>query len=346
MALIKCPACGQTISNKAARCPKCGEPIDKQASQVRVRRTWPWVLVCSLLAVAVIALVCVLLFSRNSAQSEPPKPENDTLLVKKDSIPEKLGDREFSVNGVAFKMVYVEGGTFTMGCTSEQSDCNNDATPVHGVTLSDFMIGETEVTQALWKAVMGSEPTCKDGWTDRDGHGLTYPAYRVAWDDCQMFIRELNSYFDGQLPSGWRFALPTEAQWEYAARGGSYKSTYKYAGGNNIDDLAWYTVNTYDLGKENPNYGTHPVKSKGKNVLGLYDMSGNVWEWCQDVYDKDYYSVSPSNNPVCQLEGPNHVLRGGCWINSAKVCQVAFRKSGATDGCGNGVGFRLALVHQ
>ena len=267
-------------------------------------------------------------------------------------------NKEYTVNGVTFKMVYVEGGSFTMGCTKDQGlpevrggDCEADEQQ-HSVSVGSFWMGETEVTQALWQAVMGStvreqrQKTTAEWPLRVEGEGPEYPIYYVSWDECMRFCEKLNNLLAGELPAGYRFALPTEAQWEYAARGGSYKSTYKYAGGNNIDDLAWYTVNTYDLGKENPNYGTHPVQSKGKNVLGLYDMSGNVWEWCQDVYDKDYYSVSPSNNPVCQLEGPNHVLRGGCWINSAKVCQVAFRKSGATDGCGNGVGFRLALVHQ
>lgn len=250
----------------------------------------------------------------------------------------------FTVSGVTFKMVQVKGGTFTMGCTSEQGgDCESDEKPSHSVTLSDYWIGETEVTQALWKAVMGTEPTYAGGWTDEYGHGSSYPAYRVSWEEAVQFCNKLNSKVSGQLPSGWKFALPTEAQWEYAARGGNKKSGYRYAGGNTIGEVAWYEVNSYDKGSGSPDYGTHPVKGKKPNALGLYDMSGNVWEWCSDWYSSDYYSVSPSSNPQGPSSGSYRVLRGGSWGSYARSCRVSNRGDFPVDRS-YGYGFRLSIV--
>ena len=241
------------------------------------------------------------------------------------------GNIEFTVNGVTFKMIYVKGGTFTMGCTSEQgSDCYGNEKPSHQVTLSDFYMGETEVTQALWQAVMGNNPSYFKG-DDR-------PVESVNWNDCQEFIHKLN-----QL-TGKTFRLPTEAEWEYAARGGDKSRGYKYAGSNTIGNVAWYTVNCHDKGSNSPDYGTHPVKGKQANELGLYDMSGNVWEWCTDWYGS--YSSSSQTNPTGPSSGSLHVLRGGSWTCSARRCRVADR-----NGYSPGVriindGFRLSLVQQ
>ena len=166
-------------------------------------------------------------------------------------------DQTFTVNGVSFTMKLVEGGTFQMGATSEQgSDAYNSEKPVHSVTLSNYYLGETEVTQALWNAVMGSNPSYFEG--------DALPVEQVAWNDCQEFIRKLNQ------KTGKNFRLPTEAEWEYAARGGKKSNGYKYAGSNDIGSVAWYTNNSDSK--------THPVKGKSPNELGLYDMSGNVWE--------------------------------------------------------------------
>lgn len=217
-----------------------------------------------------------------------------------------------------------------MGATSEQgSEASNDEKPVHSVTLSSYYMGETEVTQALWKAVMGSETSYNGGWENKYGKGDNYPVYRVSWKNIQEFIRKLNQ------KTGKNFRLPTEAEWEYAARGGKKSNGYKYAGSNNIGNVAWYT--------DNSGSKTHLVKTKSPNDLGLYDMTGNVWEWCQDWYDSYYYKRSPSRNPQGASSGSDRVLRGGGWNHSARGCRVSFR-SGSDPGFRNcDGGFRLCL---
>lgn len=213
-----------------------------------------------------------------------------------------FNNQTFTVNGVQFTMVAVEGGTFTMGATSEQgSDAWDDEKPAHKVTLSDYYIGQTEVTQALWEAVMGGNPS------RRIGDNL--PVEQVSWNDCQVFIQKLN-----QL-TGKQFRLPTEAEWEYAARGGRKSRGYKYAGGNNIGSVAWYDDNS---GNE-----MHPVATKQANELGIYDMSGNVWEWCSDWYG-DYTSSSQSD-PQGPSSGSDRVGRGGGYGSIAGVCRVSCR---------------------
>jgi len=227
--------------------------------------------------------------------------------------------REFTVNGVTFKMIRVEGGTFQMGATSEQgSDADDDEKPVHTVTLSDFMIAETEVTQELWKAVMGNKPS--------EFKGTKNPVEQVSWNECKKFIGKLNSL------TGQNFRLPTEAEWEFAARGGNKSQHYKYSGSNEIDKVAWYDDNS---GKK-----THPVGSKDANELGLYDMSGNVWEWCEDWYGD--YSSSPQTNPKGPNDGSGRVLRGGSWDFLARLCRVSIRSFNIPDNR-YGLGFRLAL---
>ena len=273
------------------------------------------------------------------------RDENSSTSQQPDTSP---ANQEFTVDGIAFNMVYVEGGTFTMGCTSEQgNDCDANERPAHKVTLSSFYMGETEVTQGLWRAVMDNEPF-SGAWTDEYGRGISYPAYSVSWDDCQEFVRKLNRLASDQLPAGWHFALPTEAQWEFAARGGNRKEGYKYSGSANINNVAWFSDNSYAKGSSSPDYGTHPVKRKQPNALGLYDMSGNVFEWCKDVYDKAYYEVSPSTNPQgpAATEGSWRVLRGGSWYRSTGGCRVSFRYNYYLGGRSYDAGFRLALVHQ
>ena len=224
----------------------------------------------------------------------------------------------FTAHGVAFKMIRVDGGTFKMGATPEQGDDAYDwEKPVHDVTLSSYYIAETQVTQELWQAVMGSDPSCFTG--------NQLPVEGVSWHDCQEFIKKLN-----QL-TGKTFRLPTEAEWEYAARGGNKSRGYKYAGSNTLDDVAWYTVNCYDKGEFHPDYGTNPVKQKQANELGLYDMSGNVREWCQDWYNSEYYSSSPQTNPAGPSDGVYRVLRGGSWNGVAGGCRVSYRDGGNPD---------------
>lgn len=219
--------------------------------------------------------------------------------------------RTFTANGVSFKMIRVDGGTFTMGATSEQgSDADDREKPAHQVTLSTYYIGETQVTQALWQAVMGQKPT-SDGsqWNSTYGLGNNYPAYYVSWDDCWDFIEKLNSI------TGENFRLPTEAEWEFAARGGNKSRGYKYAGSNTIDNVAWY--------RSNSNNQTHNVATKAANELGIYDMSGNVFEWCSDWYGS--YSSSSQTNPIGPAIGSGRVIRGGDFYDLAEGCRVSRR---------------------
>ena len=236
--------------------------------------------------------------------------------------PETPGTNQtFNVNGVSFTMIAVEGGTFKMGATSEQgSDAESEESPVHDVTLSSYYIGETEVAQELWEAVMGSNPSYHSGYPQR-------PVELVSWNDCQEFITKLN-----QL-TGKNFRLPTEAEWEYAARGGNKSKGYKYSGSNTIDNVAWY----YD----NSSLQTHDVKTKQANELGIYDMSGNVYEWCQDWYGS--YSSGSQTNPTGPTSGSCRVLRGGSWRNSAGYCRVSYRNYYNPDISGDSDGFRLVL---
>lgn len=227
------------------------------------------------------------------------------------------GSQTFTVNGVKFTMVPVEGGTFTMGVTSEQGGYAGDK--AHQVTLSDYYIGQTEVTQALWKAVMGSNPSFFKG--------DNLPVECVSWDDCQVFIQKLN-----QL-TGKQFRLPTEAEWEYAARGGRKSRGYKYAGGNDIDLVAWYDGNS---GNE-----THAVATKQANELGVYDMSGNVEEWCSDWYDG--YQSSSQSDPQGPSSGSFRVYRGGNFhYSNAGDCRVSYRYGGAPDDRDYSLGLRLS----
>ncbi len=241
----------------------------------------------------------------------------------------------FVVNGVTFSMIEVEGGTFMMGATAEQASTRNNEKPVHEVTLSTFSIGETEVTQALWLAVTGNNPSYATG-------DLNRPVEMVSWEDIQVFIATLNEM------TGKTFRLPTEAEWEFAARGGNKSQGYKFAGSNDVDEVAWYGTGN------SSGSTTHPVARKKANELGTYDMSGNVHEWCQDWYDANYYSVSPSVNPTGPAEPAqyetNHGVSGGCivcrggtyWMGASNV-RVAFRHYSGCTGRWTDLGFRLAL---
>ena len=229
---------------------------------------------------------------------------------------------EFEVDGVKFKMVKVEGGKFTMGATAEQDyDAYNSERPAHKVTLSDYYIGETQVTQALWKAVMGDNPSYFKGDDN-------LPVENVSWEDIvERFIPALNR------KTGRTFRLPTEAEWEYAARGGNKSKGYKYSGSDNKDEVAWYDGNSGDK--------THPVRGKKANELGLYDMSGNVWEWCHDWYGD--YSSGAQTDPKGPDKGSIRVLRGGSWNNNARRCRVSNRNNGSPGNSNFYIGFRLVL---
>lgn len=237
--------------------------------------------------------------AKPKAKSKPAPRRNSTHHSSSTSSTVSLSAE---LNKLINNMVYVSGGTFTMGTTSEQgSDVYDNEKPTHNVTLSSYYICKYEVTQALWRAVMGNNPS--------NFKGDNLPVECVSWDDCQTFINRLNSY------TGRNFRLPTEAEWEFAARGGNYSRHYKYSGSNYISDVAWYDGNSSNR--------THPVGTKQANELGLYDMSGNVWEWCSDWYGS--YSSYSQNDPTGPNSGSYRVRRGGSWYGNASYCRSSCR---------------------
>ncbi|MBE6320690.1 MAG: formylglycine-generating enzyme family protein [Bacteroidales bacterium] len=279
------------------------------------------------------------------------------------AMPEQdVNIKSFTVNGVSFRMIAVKAGKFTMGATDKQlqflekfpeNQQSKQDQPAHQVTLTyDYHIGETEVTQELWEAVMGTKPSEFNG----DGYEQ-HPVEHVHWDDCQTFITELNELLAEQL-NGRIFRLPTEAEWEYAARGGHKKDhnnkdqEYIFAGSDIADDVAWYSIKD-----ENELPHSQPVKEKNPNELGLYDMSGNVEEWCQDNYYKYPDPAEPeTTDPICILTNSSHayynyyVVRGGKWQvssgNTSRFCRVGYRNSGQRKDVYNYRGLRLALVEN
>ena len=227
----------------------------------------------------------------------------------------------FTVNGVSFDMVEVEGGTFTMGATAEQTGVFGDEKPAHQVTLPSYYIGKTEVTQELWQAVMGSNPS--------NFKGTNLPVEKVSWEDCKTFIAKLNAL------TGKNFRLPTEAEWEFAARGGNKSRGYKYCGSNTLSDVAWYV--------DNSDNKTHPVAAKTPNELGIYDMSGNVLEWCNDWYSSSYYTSESQTNPTGPDSGSSRVRRGGSWNYSENTCRVSRLGNTTPSFRYNYLGLRLCL---
>ena len=225
---------------------------------------------------------------------------------------------------VSWKMVKVEAGSFTMSARDGENETDEAA---HQATLTkDFYLAQTEVTQAQWKAVMGTNPS--------DFKGDDLPVEQVSWNDAMEFCEKLNS--SGKAPKGWKFTLPTETQWEYAARGGNRSKGYKYSGSDNVGDVAWYDGNS---GSE-----THPVGQKKANELGLHDMSGNVWEWCLDDWNSNSSKLTVEFSRGNDQVGSNRALRGGSWYIRARRCRSARRDSSGPDLRDSGLGFRVALV--
>ncbi len=223
-------------------------------------------------------------------------------------------------NGISIEMVKVEAGSFNMGATPEMQVPYEVEKPVHRVTLTNnYYIGKYEVTQALWQAVMGSNPSYFKG--------DDLPVEQVSWNDCQDFISKLNAM------TGKRFRLPSEAEWEYAARGGKKSRGYQYSGSNTLGDVAWYEGNSGSK--------THAVGTKQPNELGIYDMTGNVYEWCQDWYGS--YSSSPQTNPIGAVSGSSRVDRGGSWFFTAKHCRSSYRFNLTPGYRLNFLGLRLVL---
>jgi len=293
--------------------------------------------------------------------------------------------RQTMTSPTGIEMVYVEGGTFKMGCTSEQSDCDDDEKPVHTVTVHSFYMGKYEVTNAQvvdvfnWALAQGkitaSSSTVQNTEGDQqelldlddgdcqisyNGSQLyvesnydNYPVIDISWYGAAAFcnylseregltpVYDLNHWTANWSANGYR--LPTEAEWEYASRGGSRSAHYRYAGSNDVGAVAWYWDNSYASGNSNlyKGRGTLPVGSKQPNELGLYDMSGNVYEWCWDWYSSNYYSFSPQDNPKGPSSGSNRVLRGGSCYNNAYRVRVAGRDRINPNYTINDLGFRL-----
>ncbi len=241
-----------------------------------------------------------------------------TDLEERVTVVETDSNLTVTVDDVTFKMIRVEGGSFLMG----SNDGYESEKPIHQVTLNSYFIGETEVTQELWEVVMGSNPS--------EFVGEKRPVESVSWEKCQTFISKLNEL------TGKSFRLPTEAEWEFAARGGNRSNGYTYSGSNTVDEVAWYYSNSDNT--------THDVATKDANELGIYDMSGNVYEWCHDWENPKYYSMSPEKNPTGPSSGSFRVCRGGSWYgDDATVCRVAYRCSGPPAQADCSIGLRLAL---
>jgi formylglycine-generating enzyme required for sulfatase activity len=221
------------------------------------------------------------------------------------------------------EMVWVPGGCYKMGCGAWTSDCDSDESPVHEVCVNGFWVGKYEVTQGEWERVMGSNPS-------KFKKGDRYPVEKVSWNDAQEFIRKLKSMNGGK----YKFRLPSEAEWEYACRSGG--KSEKYSGGSTVHNVGWYYKNSDN--------STHMVGTKSANGLGLYDMSGNVWEWVEDIYDGSAYNAHERKNPVVRSGGSLHVGRGGGWSNNLKIPRCANRESGPAD-LSSKLGFRLARTN-
>lgn len=264
--------------------------------------------------------------AHNTIKANIPQ-ESTTVQESKNIIPEISSAITYSLNDVKFTMVPVKGGSYAMGATPEQQKSLTDEQPAHKVVINDFLIGQTEVTQALWGVVMGDS---KESYFN----GYDLPVEQVSWNDCQLFIQKMNQAFEGKT-YGRKFRLPTEAEWEYAARGGNKTKNTIYSGSDNAEDVAWFFSNS--------NFSTHPVGSKKPNELNLYDMSGNVAEWCQDWYSSTYYDETPSTNPSGPNAGSGRVVRGGAWGRNSASLRISARSSSSPDSRQNFIGIRLVL---
>ncbi len=253
----------------------------------------------------------------SSEKSNNEQDEDENIIEDLDAVRKRI-----TVKGVSFEMILVEAGSFIMGATPEQTeDAYEDEFPSHRVELTDnFYMAEYPVTNRLWKAVTGDKLSAFDG--------DDAPAENMSWNECKDFIAKLNKL------TGLCFSLPTEAQWEFAARGGNSSHGYKYSGSHAIYDTVWY--------EDNSDGTTKPVGQKPSNELGLYDMSGNVWEWCEDDY-VDYKDMA-ATNPFGKVHGnPQKVLRGGSWCSCESYCRVSSRSYASPDGRAINSGLRLIL---
>lgn len=301
---MKCPHCGQEHPDNFQFCPVTGQKLISQLKACTNKQ-------CPDFGKYILPLESKFCPSCGQQLEDTKSKVNDVMT--------------FSVDGVSFNMILVEHGSFMMGAMVEHEEPCEDETPVHKVSITkNYYMGETQVTQALWTAIMGNNPSRFKGH-DR-------PVESIKWGECQKFVKNLNNRLRFNL-DGKQFRLPTEAEWEFAARGGIRSKGYLYAGSNNIDEVAWYYGNS---GGE-----THPVAKLKSNELGLYDMSGNVKEWCQDWYGR--YQENAQTNPMGLAYGEYHVFRGGGEGYEPEMCRLSCRSGGTIDLTLFCLGFRLAL---
>lgn len=266
------------------------------------------------IGICVVSLVLWTVISKSSKVNDSP---GDTVSSPETIVQQQVFTPNPILDEIENNMVYVEGGVYAMG--ENGVDALQNEKPLHFITLSSFYISKYEITQAQWTAVMGNSPSYFKG--------ENLPVEKVSWENVQEFITKLNAQ------TGKQYRLPTEAEWEFASRGGVKCHDYKYSGSNSVEEVAWMSTNSG--GK------THTVGTKSPNELGLYDMSGNVWELCSDWYSANYYYSSPKTNPQGPETGTSRVVRGGSWGSEAKNSRVSLRYVAAPTALGNSIGFRL-----
>ena len=308
------PMGNQDKKNVASSALGNGKSIFQSNTEPKAKLSKTKIVILVCLAAAVLGIILFTVFNKSKGIDVDDLNSTDSI-VAADKDKETI-----NVDNVSFTMIKVEGGTFSMGATNEQgSDADDDEKPAHNVTVSTFYMGETEVTQELWEAMMGTNPS--------KNKGPKQPVENVSWNDCKTFIDKLNA------KTGKNFRLPTEAEWEFAARGGKKSQSTKYSGSITAKTVAWFKDNSSDK--------THAVACLSANELGLYDMSGNVYEWCADNYDEKYYSSSPASNPCCEKAGADNVCRGGGFNFKENCIRVSYRDSDNPKNKSDKIGLRL-----
>ena len=292
-----------------------------------------------MLSVAILLVAGMASYTQELVAEEP---EAGSAIKKAESLslPKEI------TNSISMKLKLIPAGEFMMGSPESEKDRNDDEKQHRVRITKPYYLGVHEVTQGQWKKVMGTEP-----WSGKEyvKEGSDYAASYVSWKAAQEFCKKLNSELvrapatgSSSPPRGYRYALPTEAQWEYACRAGT-KTAYSF--GNDSSDLgkyAWYRGNVYDIDEKY----AHRVGLKRSNAWGLYDMHGNVWEWCSDWYANGYSANAPTDDPTGPSSGSDRVYRGGSWINNAGYCRSANRRRYSPGFRFNYLGFRIALVRS